>query len=178
MKRTTGAVMERDKNVDLKLNDNKSVSTGKVKDIDDVPTGSEEEFNLYDVDGDLKKLKVLPAVLHMEDFVNTFALGSTGQTTHRPKKGEVFEEVGAEYFGKDYGKGGKGGRAGYKWQDCTNKAVLVRVKHLHPIVYQHDRDNMPSLLRIKFAHGIAFEHVNGRRKVNWAVYKQETNHTQ
>lgn len=166
--------MGREKNTELKLTGDKSVSAGKLKD-DNVPSDSEEELSLYDVDGALEKLKEPPPVLHIEDFVNTYGLEGTGQNPHRLKKGEVPEEAVTELFGR---RCGKGGRAGYKWQDCTNKEVLARVKHLHPIVYQHDRDIMPSFLKIKFAQGIALEHLNGRGKVNWAAYGQETNNTQ
>lgn len=52
------------------------------------------------------------------------------------------------------------------------------MKYLHPIVYQHDKDQMPSFLKIKFAQGIALEYAEGVGMVNWAAYGQETNHTQ
>lgn len=166
--------MVRDKNMDVKPSGERSDSAGRAKE-EDVNSDSEEELNLYDVDGALEKLREPPAVLHIEDFVNTFELEGTGQNPHRFKKGEIPEEMVTQLFGR---RCGKGGRAGYKWQDCTDKVVLARVKHLHPIVYQHDRESMPSFLKIKFAQGIALEHAMGRGKVNWAAYGQETNHTQ
>lgn len=166
--------MAGDKNPDARRIGERSVSAAKAKE-EDGQTDSEEELNLYDIDGAISKLKEPPSALHIEDFVNAFGLEGTGINPHRFKKGEVPDEIVTELFGR---RCGKGGRAGYKWQDCTDKAVLARVKHLHPIVYQHDQDTMPSFLKIKFAQGIALEHVNGRGTVNWAAYGQETNHTQ
>lgn len=72
------------------------------------------------------------AVLHIEDFVNTFELEGTRQNPHRFKKKEVLEELVGGLFGC---RCGRGGRAGYKWEDCTDKSILAQVKHLHPIVY-------------------------------------------
>lgn len=114
---------------------------------------------MYDVHGALARLKEPPPVLHIEDFKNTFQIEGTGQNPHRFKKGEVPEELVSSLFGR---RCGKGGRAGYKWQDCTDKGVVARVRFLHPIVYQHDKDTMPSFLKIKFAQGIALEHGEGK----------------
>lgn len=157
-----------------KASGEKSISAGNKREYE-VQTDSEEELNIYDIDGALARLKEPPPVLHIDDFKNTFSIEGTGQNPHRFKKGEVSEELVVGLFGR---RCGKGGRAGYKWQDCTDKGVLARVKYLHPIVYQHDKDTMPSFIKIKFAQGIALEHVSGRGKVNWAAYGQETNHTQ
>lgn len=169
-----GVAMGRMRHADGKAPAEKSVSVGRAKE-EEAQTDSEEELDLYDIEGALSKLKEPPAVLHIEDFVNSFELEGTGVNPHRFKKGEVSEEAVAGLFGR---RCGKGGRAGYKWQDCTDKGVLATVKHLHPIVYQHDRDSMPSFLKIKFAQGITLEHMEGRGTVNWAAYGQETNHTQ
>jgi hypothetical protein len=118
-------------------------------------------------------LKEMPPVLTREDFITVYKLEGDGTNPHRIKKDEVKEDSVSDLFGR---RCGKQGRAGYRWADCKNPRVLGRVKHLHPILYQHAHDAMPPFLKIKFAQGIAMEE-NGK-KVDWAGFGQETNQTQ
>ena len=126
-----------------------------------------------DIDQELLKLREMPPVLTRKDFITEYKLEGDGTNLHRIKKDEVKEDLVVELFGR---RCGKQGRAGYRWADCKNPRVLGRVKHLHPILYQHAHDAMPPFLKIKFAQGIAMEE-NGK-KVDWAGFGQETNQIQ
>lgn len=77
---------------------------------------------MYNVDSTLEKSKEPPAVLYIEDFVNTFHFEGTDVNPHRFKKKEVREELVCGLFRRHRGKGG---RAGHKWQDCRDKSVLA-----------------------------------------------------
>jgi hypothetical protein len=134
---------------------------------------NDKALDKINIDQELLKLKEMLLVLTREDFITIYKLEGDGTNPHKIKKDEMKEDLVSALFGRRYGKQG---RASYRWADCKNPLVLGRVKHLHPILYQHSEDSMLPFLKIKFGQGIAMEE-NGR-KVDWAGFGQETNQTQ
>lgn len=61
--------------------------------------------------------------------------------------------------------------------DCKVKEVSDRVKHLHPILYQHSKNAIPRNITCQFAQGIVYEHFL-KKEVNWAKFGQQTNNLQ
>ena len=145
---------------------------------EDEGVGEEEDedvVELVDVNAALVKCRAPPTILLEEDWVNLHNLSGTGVN---PKRfSNVFKSADdmAKLFGK---RSGKRGRNGYKWQDCLKAKVMERVLELHPVIYQHDPEQMPPVLKVKFAEGIQHEFVHGEGSVNWAAFAQEVNQRQ
>lgn len=136
------------------------------KDVEEMhDVSKEEEYDsdvevLVDVNSAMKKCKPPPNTLLVEDWIKIHGLEGTGENPKRWGTRLKNEEDMKKIFGL------KRLQNGYKWKDTANPKVLARVKHLHPIIYQHDPKDMSCVLKIKFAEGIQHELVHGLGSVN------------
>jgi hypothetical protein len=87
----------------------------------------------------------------------------------------VPSELLKRLFGNRYGDNGCGG---YGWQNCTVEDVVARIKYLHPILYQHGDDELPTHVKIRFAEGITREYEEGEGFVDRCAFGAEVNKRQ
>jgi hypothetical protein len=66
----------------------------------------------------------MPPLLKHALFVQSYGLEGDGINPYRFKKDEVDEQLVIALFGRPCGKGG---RVGYRWNDCKNVEVVERI---------------------------------------------------
>ena len=158
------------------------VKVGKTKSggSDVVGVGVKQEddhfLDVEDLQELISSLKSPPDLLTWEDFRDRYNLecGPNSINPHRCRKDKEISDKTMQDFGLR--PEGVRGRGGYSWADCNNRDIVNRIRYLHPIVYQHGPDEIPRCITKQFAVGVVLEYQ--KNLVNWALYGQETNHSQ